>query len=167
MPRYFIIKNSQLYYCTGIDNNNRYSVYSEAELIFGMLPRWTWQNVRETLFTAVLSIISLYVPALSAAMLTCDIITAFFFTGAFEGAVNSVASEFISESIEETYGTKAARRFGWAITIVNLIPSLLESSLTPEIDEEQIDIYENAYNNESYLIKISDNNQTIALNQFI
>ena len=142
-------------------------MYSEAELIFGMLPRWTLQNVAETLFGAALSIISIYVPAIGVAMLTYDIVTAFFFTGAFGGAINSVAEEFITDSIETEYGSKMARRFGWATTIVNLIPSLLESALPPDMDDEQIAVYENAYIDQSYMIKISDNNQTVDLNDFI
>ena len=166
-PKFFTYENSQLYYYTGINYDNRYSVYSEAELIFGMLPRWTLQNVVETLFGAALSIISIYVPAVGAAMLTYDIITAFIFTGAFGGAINSVAEEFITDSIKTDYGPKMARRFGWANTIVNLIPSLLESALPPDIDDEQIAVYENAYIDQSYMIKISDNNQTVDLNDFI
>ncbi len=166
-PKYFTYEDSQMHYYTGINYNNRYSVYSEAELIFGMLPRWTWQNVAETLFGAALSIISLYVPALGITMLTYDIVTAFFFTGAIGGAVNAAASEFISEALESDYNTKLARRFGWAMTIVNLIPSLLESALPPDIDEEQIAIYENAYQDKSYMIKITDDNQTVDLNEFI
>ena len=166
-PKFFAYENSQLYYYTGINYDNRYSVYSEAELIFGMLPRWTLQNVAETLFGAALSIISIYVPAIGVAMLTYDIVTAFFFTGAFGGAINSVAEEFITDSIETEYGSKMARRFGWATTIVNLIPSLLESALPPDMDDEQIAVYENAYIDQSYMIKISDNNQTVDLNDFI
>ena len=167
LPRYFTYENSQLYFCTGINYDNRYSVYSEAELIFGMLPRWTLQNVVETLFGAALAIISIYVPALSTALLTYDLVTAFFFTGAIDGGVNAAASEFISESISSNYGDKLSNRFGWAMTIVGLIPSLLESSLPPDIDEEQISIYENAYQNEDYVIKVSDSNQTVDLNEFI
>ena len=166
-PKFFTYENSQLYYYTGINYDNRYSVYSEAELIFGMLPRWTLQNVAETLFGAALSIISIYVPAIGAAMLTYDVVTAFFFTGAFGGAMNSVAEEFITDSIETDYGPKMARRFGWATAIVNLIPSLLESALPPDMDDEQIAVYENAYIDQSYMIKISDNNQTVDLNDFI
>lgn len=156
-----------MYYCTGVNYNNRYDVYSEAELIFGMLPRWTWQNIAETLFGAALSIISLYVPGLGLAMLTYDIVTAFFFTGAIGGAINSVANEFINDSIKSNYGEKLARRVGWAITVVNLIPSLLEGALPPEIDKEQIAVYENAYQDKSYIIKISDNMQTVDLDEFI
>ena len=167
MPQYFNYENSQVYYCTDVNYNNRYSVYSEAELIFGILPRWTWQNVLETLLGAALSIISIYVPAIGAAVLTCDIVTAFFFTDAASGAVNAVANEFISNVIEPDYNAKLDRRFGWAISVVNLIPSLLESALPPEIDEEQIAVYENAYQDKSYIIKISDNNQIIDLNEFI
>ena len=48
-----------------------------------------------------------------------------------------------------------------------VIPSLLESALPPDIDDAQIAVYENAYQNESYIIKISDNNQTVDLNEFI
>lgn len=166
-PKFFTYENSQLYYYTGINYDNRYSVYSEAELIFGMLPRWTLQNVAETLFGAALSIISIYVPAIGAAMLTYDIVTAFFFTGAFGGAINSVAEEFITDSIKTEYGPKMARRFGWATTIVNLIPSLLESALPPDMDYEQVGVYENAYIDQSYMIKISDNSQTVDLNDFI
>ena len=166
-PKFFNYENSQLYYYTGINYDNRYNVYSEAELIFGMLPRWTLQNVVETLFGAALSIISIYVPAIGAAMLTYDIVTAFFFTGAFGGAINSVAEEFITDSIKTDYGPKMARRFGWATTIVNLIPSLLESALPPDMDDEQIAVYENAYIDESYMIKISNNNQIVDLNDFI
>ena len=43
----------------------------------------------------------------------------------------------------------------------------LETALPPDIDEEQISIYENAYQNDSYVIKISDSNQTVDLNEFI
>lgn len=167
LPNYFTYENSQLYYYTGINYNNRYSVYSEAELIFGILPRWTWQDVVKTLFSAVLSIISIYVPAIGSVLLTYDIVTAFFFTGAIEGAINSAANEFINEVIDSNYGNKLAKRFGWASTVVNLIPSLLETALPPDIDEEQISIYENAYQNDSYVIKISDSNQTVDLNEFI
>ncbi len=167
MPQYFIYENSQLYYCTGVNYNNRYSVYSEAELIFGILPRWSLQDVVEILLGAALSIISIYVPSLGVAMLTYDIVTAFFFTGAIEDATNSVANEFISDSIKTEYGVKMARRFGWAITVVNLIPSLLESALPPDIDNEQIAVYENAYQDKSYIIKISDDVQTVDLNDFI
>lgn len=39
--------------------------------------------------------------------------------------------------------------------------------LPPDIDEAQISIYENAYRNNSYVIKISDNNQTVDLYEFI
>ncbi len=85
----------------------------------------------------------------------------------FKNIMNSVAEEFITDSIETDYGPKMARRFGWAITIVNLIPSLLESALPPDIDEEQIAIYENAYQDKSYMIKISDNNQIVDLDEFI
>ncbi len=60
-----------------------------------------------------------------------------------------------------------SKQFAWAIEIVKLIPSLLESALPPDIDEAQIAIYENAYQNESYMIKISDNNKTVDLNEFI
>jgi len=166
-PKFFTYENSQLYYYAGINYDNRYSVYSEAELIFGMLPRWTLQNVVETLLGAALSIISIYVPAIGVVMLTYDIVTAFFFTGAFAGAINSVAEEFITESINSEYSSKMAKRFGWATTIVNLIPSLLESALPPDMDDEQIAVYENAYVNKSYMIKISDNSQTVDLNDFI
>lgn len=167
LPKYFTYENSQLYYYTGVNNDNRYYVYSEAELIFGILPRWTLHDIVDTLFGAALSIISIYVPALGAALLTIDIITAFYFTGAFDGVVNAAANEFISEVIDSNYGTKVARRFGWASTIVNLIPSLLETALPPDIDEAQISIYENTYQNGSYVIKVSDSNQTVDLNEFI
>lgn len=167
LPRYFTYENSQLEYYTGINKDNRYSVYSEAELLFGMLPRWTWQNVMETLWGAALEIISIYVPGVGLAMMTYEFITAFFFTGAIAGAVNSAASEFISDSLTENYGRKIARKFGWAIAIVGMIPSLLESALPPNVDEAQISIYENAYKNESYIIKVSNNNQTVDLNEFI
>ena len=166
-PKYFTYENSQVYYWTGVNEGNRYSVYSEAELIFGMLPRWTWQNVIETLLGAAFSIISLYVPALNAAALTIDLVAAFFFTDAFEGAVSAVANEYISECITTEYGEKVARRFGWATTIAGLIQSLFEDALPPDIDEGQISVFENAYKNESYLIKISDSNQTVDLNEFI
>ena len=166
-PHYFTYENSQLYYYTGVNNDNRYYVYSEAELIFGMLPRWTISNIMKTFFDVALSIISIYVPSLGAALLTIDIVTAFYFTGAVDGAVNSAANEFITQVIESNYSDKLAKRFGWASTIVNLIPSLLETALPPDIDEEQISIYENAYQNDSYVIKISDSNQTVDLNEFI
>ena len=78
-----------------------------------------------------------------------------------------MAEEFITDSIETEYGSKMARRFGWATTIVNRIPSLLESALPPDMDDEQIAVYENAYIDQSYMIKISDNNQTVDLNDFI
>jgi len=166
-PQYFTYEDSQVYYWTGINRDNRYGVYSEAELIFGMHLMWTWQNVIETLLGAVVSIISIYVPAISVASLTLDLVTAFFFTDAFCGAVNAAANEYISECIDTKYGEKAVKRFGWATTIVDLIPSLVEGALPPDIDEGQISIFENAYKNESYLIKVSDSNQTVDLSEFI
>ena len=166
-PRFFNYENEQLYYYTGINYDNRYSVYSEAELIFGMLPRWTLQNVVETLFGAALAIISAYCPALSFAMLTAEIISGYFFTNLVENATNAAAEMYIQQSYKPEYASKLSKQFAWAIEIVKLIPSLLESALPPDIDEAQIAIYENAYQNESYMIKISDNNKTVDLNEFI
>ena len=167
-PKYFTYENSQLYYHTGVNKENRYSVYSEAELIFGMLPRWTWQDVAKIFGDVVKAVISMCVPdVVNLISLTCDVVTAFFFTGALDEATNAVSQEFISGCLKEDYGAKVANRFIWAMTIVNLIPSLLESALPPDIDDAQIAVYEIAYQNESYMIKISDNNQTVDLNEFI
>lgn len=166
-PRFFNYENEQLYYYTGINYDNRYSVYSEAELIFGMLPRWTLQNVVETLLGAAFAIISAYCPALSFAMLTAEIISGYFFTNLVENATNAAAELYIEQSYKPEYASKLSKQFAWAIEIVKLIPSLLESALPPDIDEAQIAIYQNAYQNESYMIKISDNNQTVDLNEFI
>ena len=166
-PRFFNYENEQLYYYTGINYDNRYSVYSEAELIFGMLPRWTLQNVVETLLGAAFAIISAYCPALSFAMLTAEIISGYFFTNLVENATNAAAEMYIQQSYKPEYASKLSKQFAWAIEIVKLIPSLLESALPPDIDEAQIAIYQNAYQNESYMIKISDNNQTVDLNEFI
>ena len=166
-PRFFNYENEQLYYYTGINYDNRYSVYSEAELIFGMLPRWTLQNVVETLLGAAFAIISAYCPALSFAMLTAEIISGYFFTNLVENATNAAAELYIEQSYKPEYASKLSKQFAWAIEIVKLIPSLLESALPPDIDEAQIAIYQNAYQNESYMIKNSDNNQTVDLNEFI
>lgn len=94
-------------------------------------------------------------------------ISGYFFTNLVENATNAAAELYIEQSYKPEYASKLSKQFAWAIEIVKLIPSLLESALPPDIDEAQIAIYQNAYQNESYMIKISDNNQTVDLNEFI
>ena len=141
--------------------------YNREDKTYCMLPRWTLQNVVETLLGAAFAIISAYCPALSFAMLTAEIISGYFFTNLVENATNAAAELYIEQSYKPEYASKLSKQFAWAIEIVKLIPSLLESALPPDIDEAQIAIYQNAYQNESYMIKISDNNQTVDLNEFI
>ena len=164
-PRYFTVENDQFYYCSGIDYDNRYSVYSEAELIFGMLPRWNGSTLLFNFAKALLSFVLSFVPTELA--LTFDIIVSFFFTNAIDGAVNAAAIEFFKKVSTSVYEITIPREFDWATIIIGLIPSLFESVLPPDIDEAQISILENANGNESYQIKISDNNQTVDLSQFI
>jgi len=99
-------------------------------------------------------------------LLTVDLVTAFYFTGAFDEVINAGAEEFISQFMNSNYQVELPKRLGWAMAIVDLIPSLLESSLPPDIDEEQISIYENACHNESYVIKVSNGSRTVDLNDF-
>lgn len=166
-PHYFIYDNSQIYYCKNINYNNRYDVYSEAELLFGILPRWSLQNIAEIFLGAIISLLSIYYPGIAVLTLSYDVATAFFFTGAFEKAVNAAANEFTSQFLESNYDKMIAKRFGWASAIVNFIPSILESSLPPDVDEVQIALYENAYSNDNYLIRISNNNQIVDLDEIV
>ena len=167
-PRYFTYEDSQLRFCTGINNSNRYYVYSEAELLFGMLPRHSLKAAIETILGIALSLISIYVPAVGYGMLTFEVVTAFFFTGAIDGAVNAAAGELVDKVIEKAACDDAAnRRMSWVVTIIGAIPDLLESELPPEIDEGLIAVLENAYNNESYEITASNDEQTVDLKEFI
>ena len=101
-------------------------------------------------------------------MLTFEVVTAFFFTGAIDGAVNAAAGELVDKVIEKAACDDAAnRRMSWVVTIIGAIPDLLESELPPEIDEGLIAVLENAYNNESYEITASNDEQTVDLKEFI
>lgn len=109
-----------------------------------------------------------YISGLGTVLAYHSIVSAFFFTGALDGAVSAVASEYISNLDDENYReTKMPKLLSWSMTVVNLIFSLAELIIPPEIDEELISVYENAYRNESYKINISDGNKIVDLNKFI
>ena len=99
--------------------------------------------------------------------MTYNLVTALYFTGAIEGPINDAANEFLNTVWEANYGEKAVKRLSWAMTIVNLIPSLLETAVPPDIDAAQLAIYESAYQNDSYAILIAGSDQLVNLSAFV